>query len=377
MLSLVGSLRARAATAALTLAAAVGGVTLAPSPATAQTTGGGSPAQQLQRQVTEASPAEIQALAALEAVRGREAELSARVGDLQAQVAVAQGKLDPLQADADRVNAQYTAVEAEEQATQAQLDDAQHALNASAAGLLISARAGDGFSSIQASQPRDLTAGEQYLHRVAQVRNGLVTRVRTLRDQVERERRVIFGAKAQADAIASEARAARDQLASYVAQLLPAEGQAAQEQVTDEQMLVSIEARKGEFQAELNFLQGSSDSIAELLRRSTLPGQVALCDDRPVPGPIISPFGPRTDPISGAQGFHPGLDLQATLGTPIHACRAGVVLIASAQGGYGNAVVLDHGGGMGTLYAHQSRLAVHPGDHVNAGDVIGYVGSTG
>jgi murein DD-endopeptidase MepM/ murein hydrolase activator NlpD len=53
------------------------------------------------------------------------------------------------------------------------------------------------------------------------------------------------------------------------------------------------------------------------------------------------------------------------------------VVIASWQGGYGNAVVIDHTGGMATLYAHQSRIAVVPGQVVNAGDVIGYVGATG
>jgi murein DD-endopeptidase MepM/ murein hydrolase activator NlpD len=52
-------------------------------------------------------------------------------------------------------------------------------------------------------------------------------------------------------------------------------------------------------------------------------------------------------------------------------------MIAGDQGGYGNAVVIDHGEGMATLYGHQSRLAVQPGQHVAAGDVIGYVGSTG
>jgi murein DD-endopeptidase MepM/ murein hydrolase activator NlpD len=376
VLSRAGSLRARAGAALLALAVAVlalGGS----APAGAQTGSGGGQAQQLQGQITEASTAEVQALAALEATRGQEAELNARVSGLQAQMAVAQAKLDPLQADADRITAEYGAVQAAEQATQAQLDAAQHALNASAGSLLVSAEAGDGFESIQASPPQDLTAGEQYLHWVTQVRKSLVLRVRTLRDTLENERRAVAGAKAQADAIAGQARAARDQIAALVAQLQPAQAQAAQAQVVDEQQLASIVARKGEFQLQLSSLAGTSDSIATLLRRSTLPGSVALCDDRPVPGPIISPFGPRVDPITGAQGFHPGVDLQATYGTPIHACRAGVVLIASAQGGYGNAVVIDDGGGMGNLYAHQSRIAVHVGDHVNAGDVIGYVGSTG
>ena len=348
----------------------------APGRAGAQS-GGSNQVQTLLNQITEASTAEIQALGALQAIQNRQAILDARVGELQTQLAAAQAKLEPLQADADRITTQYNAVEAHELETQRQLDDAQHALNASAASLLIAARTGDGYASIEAAAPADLAAGQHYLHWIAELRKGLVERVRSLRDQIDTERRAIATAKAQADALAHEAQAARDQIAGLVAQLQPAQTDAAQQQATEQQAVASIQARKGEFEVELNSLQGASDQIAAVLRRSTLPGSVGHCDARPVPGPIISGFGPRIDPVSGAQGFHPGDDLQATYGTPIHACRGGVVVIASWQGGYGNAVVIDHGGGMGTLYGHQSQLAVSAGTHVNAGDVIGYVGSTG
>ena len=97
----------------------------------------------------------------------------------------------------------------------------------------------------------------------------------------------------------------------------------------------------------------------------------------PVPGAITSGFGERYHPILHYTRMHTGADMHAGSGTPIHACRAGVVVIAGSQGGYGNAVVIDHGGGMGTVYAHQSSLAVDEGQQVDAGDVIGYVGSTG
>ena len=75
--------------------------------------------------------------------------------------------------------------------------------------------------------------------------------------------------------------------------------------------------------------------------------------------------------------MHTGVDMHASSGEPIHACRAGIVVTAGWQGGYGNTVILDHGDGMATLYAHQSRLGVREGQMVHTGDVIGYVGSTG
>ena len=99
----------------------------------------------------------------------------------------------------------------------------------------------------------------------------------------------------------------------------------------------------------------------------------------PIPGaPIVSAYGFRIDPLSsGTVGFHPGVDISATQGTPILAAAAGTVISAGDEGGYGNAVILDHGDSLSTLYGHMVRVAVNPGQHVEVGDVIGYVGSTG
>jgi len=78
------------------------------------------------------------------------------------------------------------------------------------------------------------------------------------------------------------------------------------------------------------------------------------------------------------QRFHTGIDLAAPHGTPIVAARSGQVRVAGwSSVGYGFHVVLDHGGGLETLYAHMSRIAVRPGEWVEGGQVIGYVGSTG
>jgi murein DD-endopeptidase MepM/ murein hydrolase activator NlpD len=124
--------------------------------------------------------------------------------------------------------------------------------------------------------------------------------------------------------------------------------------------------------------QRESDAIAAQLRGSTgVSGAPGGCEYRPTQGPIVSGFGYRTDPLGGGTGFHAGVDFSAPTGTPIRSCRAGKVVIAGWQGGYGNAVVIDHGGGMGTLYGHQSSIAVVPGQTVAAGAIIGYVGSTG
>jgi murein DD-endopeptidase MepM/ murein hydrolase activator NlpD len=91
----------------------------------------------------------------------------------------------------------------------------------------------------------------------------------------------------------------------------------------------------------------------------------------PVNGPVTSPFGYRWGRL------HAGIDIGVSYGTPIHAAAAGTVVLAGWTGGYGNYTCIDHGGGLATCYAHQSSYAVSAGAHVEQGQVIGYVGSTG
>src|SRR5207302_1136725 len=102
---------------------------------------------------------------------------------------------------------------------------------------------------------------------------------------------------------------------------------------------------------------------------------------RPVPGPMTSPFGNRLDPYYHVWQLHPGIDLAATPGTPIVAAAGGRVTQAGWFGGYGNYTCVEHGqvGGqrLSTCYGHQSRSAVAVGQQVVAGQVIGFVGSTG
>ena len=97
----------------------------------------------------------------------------------------------------------------------------------------------------------------------------------------------------------------------------------------------------------------------------------------PVAGRMTSGYGLRRHPILGYARMHAGIDFGAAWGSPIYAVSDGVVSYAGRHGGHGNYVRLDHGGGLGTGYAHMSRIAVGSGSRVRSGQVIGYVGSTG
>lgn len=97
----------------------------------------------------------------------------------------------------------------------------------------------------------------------------------------------------------------------------------------------------------------------------------------PVTGFVSSNFGQRNSPFGRGGQFHKGLDISNRIGTPIIAPAEGTIIMAGADGAYGNSVEIDHGGGIVTKYAHMQRPAVKKGQWVKRGETIGYVGMTG
>jgi len=137
---------------------------------------------------------------------------------------------------------------------------------------------------------------------------------------------------------------------------------------------------KQQVQDEINesqALQAASDALAAKLRgiatgsTETPSAPSGSGFIWPVSAPITSPFGMRWGTL------HPGLDLGAAYGSPIHAAGSGTVVWCGWMSGYGNLVMIDHHNGLATAYGHQSRIAVTCNEQVTQGQVIGYVGSTG
>ena len=134
-------------------------------------------------------------------------------------------------------------------------------------------------------------------------------------------------------------------------------------------------------EARLSARRSSIDLLAETMRRE-FPGAASYASDSaphttpsiwPAAGFVSSPYGLR---FNGTE-FHQGIDIAADMGTPIVATADGVVTAAGWNGGYGNMVDVDHGGGIVTRYGHASAVAVTVGQQVRRGEVIAYVGSTG
>lgn len=137
---------------------------------------------------------------------------------------------------------------------------------------------------------------------------------------------------------------------------------------------VNFEPDASPFQSRLERLQGEIASGERLIR--ALP---YLPFRQPLKGRLVttSPFGMRVDPFLGRLAMHTGNDFRAAYGSKVIATAAGKVVRASFDGGYGNMVEIDHGGGLATLYAHLSAITVVKGQQVEAGTQLGRVGSTG
>lgn len=150
------------------------------------------------------------------------------------------------------------------------------------------------------------------------------------------------------------------------------------------QVLYKAQEEEASSQAEYDRLLAISENIAAMLRNMESSGGGAQAGRGgtgrfmwPCSGPITSYYGWRTHPIFGTTKYHSGMDIAVDTGTPIQAADSGTVVYSGWLGGYGNCVMIDHGGGLVTLYGHNSALNVSEGQYVNKGTVIAYAGSTG
>ena len=229
----------------------------------------------------------------------------------------------------------------------------------------------------------------ELLKRVIRSDYNLILEIQKQKAAIEAKKAQLEEDKRQLDALAAEAEKTRQEIAKKKAE---------QQKVLD--AAKSNKAAAAQMEQDLNAQLASVRNLiqqrlaaAEAARQAAQ--QQAASDDEggggsddnyvqgtgamgwPCSGPITSPFGYRTHPIFGTTIFHAGIDIGVDYGTPIHAADSGVVVYSGWISGYGNAVIIDHGGGISTLYGHNQSLAVSEGQSVSKGSVIAYAGSTG
>jgi murein DD-endopeptidase MepM/ murein hydrolase activator NlpD len=232
--------------------------------------------------------------------------------------------------------------------------------------------------AFSASAVSDLALVVEYLGRITADSEASISDYEALVQQEARARLVIVEAQSEVSARLADLGEDAARLASLQELLTLREEELLERVEEQEGLLAEVEWEVDNWEGQLAALEREESSIRKLIAGKTsssgrAPGRLI----RPVPGPLDSSFGPRVHPIHGTVRMHNGLDLDGATGEPIVAAGAGTVILAGTKGGYGQTVMIDHGGGMVTLYAHQSKLAVSVGQKVAAGERIGSVGSTG
>jgi murein DD-endopeptidase MepM/ murein hydrolase activator NlpD len=306
------------------------------------------------------------------------------------QKAQAASRLDTLRSTDAQIEAALADLDAHLRTARAQSVAATQAAEAARAEL-VAAQA-----RLEETRQRIVTLRQQVVDRAVEAyispRSdawGEVLSARDLGDLAQRQALLDSVAAHDMDVL-DELDAAEEDLAEQEAQLKVLDEKAREREAAAEAALAAAAAARAEKArlaaandqriagqiAEIEALGAASSRLESVIRAaeatSSAPGAASAAGlIWPVRGPVTSGYGMRWGRM------HEGIDVGASTGTPIWAAKAGRVIHSGWMSGYGNVVVIDHGGGFTTVYAHQSRIAAGDGASVDRGQVIGYVGSTG
>lgn len=296
--------------------------------------------------------------------------VDARIGALDVQAGATQRRID---ATTVRLDAARRSLRLHDTMLRRRLVDIYENGDLGYVNVLVSARSFSDFVErwedlrlLIAANQRAVRARKEAERRVAAVEAELERTRLELQQQQEAQRQ----ARNQLDTLASERRnlvaltaGQRHAVATQVAQM---EDLSAAEEAELESL---IQQRQRELEAERR--------AAGIATGGQPSGGGSGTFSWPVTGTITSPFGWRSNPFGGSPEFHQGLDIAAPTGTTVTAAAAGTVIMAQWYGGYGNYILIDHGGGYSTGYGHLSAIYVSNGQAVKRGQAIGAVGSTG
>lgn len=312
--------------------------------------------------------------------KAQQAQLQGQISALNRQLASAQAQEAVDAAQLQATDQQLASLEASIVTTTAQATGAQSQVVQRSIELYKEGPASYLAMLVSATSFRDFLTRLSFVSGVIASDRAKLTALLTTNTQLSSQRQEAV----QRRASVAEAKAALALDAADIAQLRAGVAQANQALAVtvaaQQDQLKGIEAQKATYLKDMATLTAESSSITTFVRSKqisqsyTWAGKLVLW---PVHGPITSPFGPRINPVFGNSEFHTGIDIGAATGVPVLAAEAGTVIYSGVMQGYGNVIILDHGGALATLYAHQSALLVSVGQKVAKGQQIGKVGCTG
>ena len=334
---------------------------------------------------------EIDALKAEQAAsQARQDELEEQLADAEADQAEAQQRRQLLQAQLDAINNEIENIDKQiayydQEIAQKEAEQAEAEANEEAQYELFCQRVRAMEEEGRVSYWSILFNSESFsemLDRLADI-DAVMAYDNQVMDELIAIREEIIALRTQLETSRAEEQAARDQQAAKQAeqQAKVAEAQKLLDQINadvaevNRQLDAESEAA-AEIQAEIAQKQ---KQLEEQRRQNNITIDSETSYLWPLPGyyRLSSLFGYRIHPITGEAHSHTGIDIPAPGNTPILACKSGQVVTSAYHYSYGNYVVIDHGNGNSTLYAHMSSRAVSEGDMVTQGQTIGYVGTTG
>lgn len=301
---------------------------------------------------------------AREQVQNQEKSAQQQLGGLQTSIRATAAEISANQKKLQTANQQLKQLQQELVKAEAQYHDKQFAMVARLR-YLQRQQGSQGWALLLQSKNLNEFLDRRYqLRLIYQSDRQVLAELRQAADQLERRRRNVESQKNQIALITQELQA---QKTEYQAQAQ-----------TQQQLIKRLQDDRRALEAAEERLAKDSENIAALIRqRQAEKARGTGIMGYPSDAVITSSFGYRVHPILGYSRFHSGLDFGADYGSPIKAADSGVVIFAGWYGGYGQAVILDHGGSITTLYGHASELYVSQGQTVQRGQAIAAIGSTG
>ncbi|HET6794508.1 MAG TPA: M23 family metallopeptidase [Acidimicrobiales bacterium] len=329
---------------------------------------------------------EVALLDQLYAAQQTEQQAARAVADTAARIAALRPRLEAASASVTAATAQAGASRARLAADRARLTQARATLRAQAVDDYIDPPQLDNLATMIGGGMTEFLDRPVYSRTAVDASAKLISQVASVASAAQSEVARLTSLEADARRGAATVAAEQTGLASLQQTQVAAEQADATKVAAVQAAVDALRAQRVQVEARIATLGGGPDGMTSMVLSAQgaapagwsrpMPGQVRLV--LPLPGaPITSPYGPRVDPISGAAGFHPGIDFGASSGTPIRSAVSGRVVWAGPVSGYGNTTVIDAGDMVATLYAHQTTIGVQVGQVVQAGQVIGTVGSTG